>query len=134
MRAFIAVVVTVAILIAGCTKPESQIVGKWQFDAASMSTGDAKNDAMMKSLAGSMTMEFKADKTFTGPMMEGTYEVNGHTISMKTTKVMGMDISKMPNSKDAANKVEQATLSDDGKSITLPAGTGKSVKLVKAAG
>src|SRR5579863_6204178 len=130
MRAFIAAVATLAVLGSGCAKPEAQVVGKWQFDAASMSTGDAQKDSMMKSMAGSMTMEFKADKTFTGPMMEGTYEMNGHTISVKPTKMLGMDISKLPNAN--AVQTEQATLSDDGKSITIPSKNGSPVKLVKA--
>src|SRR5271166_2298584 len=95
MRSFAALVLVIAVLGAGCAKPEAQVIGKWQVDPASFSTGNAQQDAMTKSFASAMSLEFKADKTFTGPMMEGTYEVSGHTVTMKTTKMMGMDISKL---------------------------------------
>src|SRR5579862_6372562 len=130
MRHLPALLFAIALLAAGCAKPEAQLIGKWQVDTASLSTGDSKNDAMAKAMAPSMTMEFKADKTFSGPMMGGTYELSDHTVTLKMTTVMGMDMSKLPNA--TTNKSsETATLSDDGKTLTI-AGGNQPIKFVKA--
>ena len=133
MRLSSLILFATAILCAGCAKPEAQLVGKWQMDTASATAGNDQSNAMAASLAKAFVLEFKSDKTFTGPMMEGTYTMNGHTVTMTTTKMMGMDVSKMGDQAAANNKPEEATLSDDGKSLTMTS-QGKPMKFVRSTG
>jgi len=99
---------------------------------------------LAKQFAKAVTLEFKGDKTFSMNMVfpvEGTYELNGNTATMKLTKMNGMETTKM-NTGDAnqgpGNAAILATLSDDGKSLTLtpPAGatggTNQPFKFVRA--
>ena len=131
MRKASVLLLVLAVLGSGCSKPEANLIGKWQMDSDAMKTGNAQTDAMAAGFAKSMVLEFKADKTYTmAPFMEGIYVVNGHSVTLTATKAIGMDISKLPNKAD--NKPQNATLSEDGKSLTI--NTGKNpMKFVKAA-
>jgi hypothetical protein len=123
-----------AALAVGCAKPEAQLVGKWTVDPSSLSTGNAQGDSMAKQFAQSMAIEFKADKTFTMTILlsfEGTYEVSGHTVTMKPTKAMGVDLSKLESKDDSKSKPMVATLSDDGKTLSTDQ-SGKPLKFVKS--
>ena len=128
------VVLALAVLAVGCAKPEAQVIGKWQIDPASISTGNAQQDAKMAAYAKRVVLEFKPDKTFTGPMMEGTYVVADHAVTMTTMKFGGMEVSKMGAQAAAGVKPQTVTLSADGKSLTMPSQNGKAVKFVKSTG
>ena len=109
--------VALVLILAGCAhKPD--IVGKWKIDISGMPGADsAAEAAMMKGIARISTFEFKADKTYSGGMMEGTYTMDGNKVSMTPTKVMGMDVSKVPG---AANQPPQVgEISSDGKTLTF---------------
>jgi|GEM_PF-6268031 len=91
------------VFLVGCGS--SPVVGTW--------TTKLPNDKM-----GSMT--FKGDKTFEltmeglkDPAASGTWELKDKVITMTGTKTNGTDIPP------AAQKPETATLSEDGKSITI---------------
>jgi len=67
---------------------------------------------------GSTTLSFHADKTFDGKIgttnfLHGSYEVDGKTIKMTATQMGGTTIPGAPDSG------QNATLSDDGKSINM---------------
>ena len=131
MRRHVALVIVIAVIGAGCAQPEAQVIGKWKVDPASLSTGNAQQDAITKQFAQNMSVEFKSDKTFSMTMMvafEGTYTLTGHTVTMTPTKAAGVD---MPKQESATNKPLICTLSDDGKTLTIGE-SGKSLKLVKA--
>ena len=98
------------------------MVGTWKLQvaeavASKMPAGE-KLDA---------TVDFKADKTFKVDMnmgsrhqtIEGTYTLEGKTLTMTSTKEDG---------KESHDKPEVATLSDDMKSFEMPGGVGKIVK------
>jgi hypothetical protein len=121
------------LVLAGCAH-KSDVVGKWKIDAGSVPTG--KNDpaaAMAKSMSSMLSIEFKADNTFSGMMMEGTYAVSGNTVTMTATKMMGMDLSKFPGAKKSTPQTAQ--LSSDGKTLTIHAPSATSgpqdVKFIK---
>lgn len=131
MRNACALPLVLAVHGAGCSKPEANLIGKWQADAGSMKTGKSQSDAMAETIAKNMTIEFKTDKTFSmRSLMEGTYVVSGHTVTMTETKAMGMDVAQLPNKSNIKPVV--ATMSDDGKSFTITPGT-KAIKFIKSA-
>ncbi len=63
---------------------------------------------------------------------EGTYEISGNTVTMKVTKAMGVELSKMPGGNDPSkNKPQIGTLSADGKSLSIAGESGKPTKFVR---
>lgn len=114
-----------ALVVIGCSSG-SPMVGNWELQL---------DEKIMKEMpAGttkpSVTVEFKGDGTWVGKMSglgkdstaEGTYKLDGKSLSMTTTKEDGKD--------KADGKTETATLADDMKSFDLPGsqGMGKMVK------
>ena len=134
------VAISLLVFLTGCSH-KTDIVGKWKMDTSSMTTG--KNDpatGMMKGLTSMFSFEFKKDNTFVGPMsMEGTYAVEGKTVTITTTKMLGMDLSKLGSQSKQPPQVGE--ISDDGKTITIhptkrPGSTGgnQDMKLVRDTG
>jgi len=131
--------VLVCLILVGCA-PKPTIVGKWKMDTSSMP--GAKNDlaaGMAKGLSSMFSFEFKADNTYSGAMMEGTYTVSGNTVTLMTTKVMGMDVSKMGAKSNTAPQTGE--LSADGKTLTIhtkpsagSTGSQSDIKLVRDTG
>lgn len=117
--------IAVGLAGTGCAKPGAQLVGKWNVDLDSVKTGDAKKDANLAQAAPIMGLEFKPDNTYNGMMMEGTYAVKDHTLTLTPQKVMGME------AKGSMAKTLQGTIAADGKSLTVDLG-GKVAKYTKA--
>jgi uncharacterized protein (TIGR03066 family) len=107
--------------LIGCSKPDP-MVGTWQ-----LQMDPAINSQLPSSQKISATVEFRADKTFTVDLnlgsrkeqLEGTYTLEGKTLTMTPTK---------ENGKPSSDKPEVVTLSDDMKSFEMPGGMGKIVK------
>jgi len=118
MKHFGLTALCVALMLAGCGhKPD--IVGKWKADAGdSTSIKSYPGGGLVKSLQAMFSFEFKKDNTFVGPMtMEGTYAMDGNKVTLTISKMMGIDVSKMPSSPNQKPMVGQ--LSDDGNTITI---------------
>ncbi len=110
-------------------------MGKWKFKNFDMPAAAANNPmaGTIKQLFSSASLEIKPDKKFTLTMVvpiEGTWSLNGNVISMQPTSVMGMSMDKVKEMQAKqpggggmmAKNVDQpmnATLSDDGKTLTL---------------
>ena len=127
--------------LAGCSNKESQLEGKWKFkDLSTPSSQNPQAAQSIKNMLGSMSLEFKKDKTYAmtvGVAMEGNWTLSGNTVSMKPTKVMGMDIATVKKQAAASGKMTTqqsdqidkgmtATLSDDGKTLTMAGNGGAS--------
>jgi len=112
----------IALVLAGC-KSGPNIVGKWDMGSTEGLT---------------LPVEFKADKTFSGTAMEGTWSQSDKTVTLTLTKVMGMDVaqfqqkaqeiakqmgSKTPENADMAKLV--LTVSEDGQTMSGPSPTGR---------
>lgn len=144
-----------ALVAVGCKGPEAQLVGKWKCtDMKLPGSVSSANASMAKSMMSSITLEFKPDKHYTMSVIlpiEGTWTISDHTVSMTMTKMMGMDMTQLkqtvqqqaktnpavakslqqnPNSMDALNKPQTATLSDDGKTLTVKDNSGKGGDMV----
>lgn len=122
-------------LVAGCARPESQIVGKWTVDTSAISTGSSQWDSIAKGFAQSVSIEFKPDHTFHLTLfiaVEGTYTMDGRTVHMRPTKVAGNAVDpSRPKDRGATTEME-ATLSDDGKTLSVSE-NGKTTKFIKSA-
>lgn len=124
--------------LAGCKKGiDAQLEGKW-----TMSKGpnvDPKNPAaaLIQGMMKSVSIEFKKDHKFTMMMMvpiEGTYTASGNTVSLTPTSIMGMTMDQIKE-KNKGNpalaksgdmeKPMNATLSEDGKTLTVDDKSGK---------
>lgn len=133
----IAMLAMLALSLAGCGgKGEADLVGTWKVNSAAMqmptsSGGDAKQKMgaeMAKAMLGNMSLELKADKTFVLNMMlaiEGNWTFADNNVTLTPTKMMGMDVSKMPASTKATQKPMVCMLSADGKQLTLQDSSGK---------
>lgn len=124
--------------LAGCKKGvEAQLEGKWTMSKAP--NVDPKNPAaaMIQGMMKSVTIEFKKDHKFSMTMMipiEGTYSVSGNSVSLSPTSIMGMSMDQiksqsknnpaMAKSGDM-DKPMNATLSEDGKTLTVDDKSGK---------
>lgn len=107
-------------VVTGCGS-SNPMVGTWKLmlneDVARVMPADQKPD---------VTVEFKGDNTFRVDMkmgeraqnVEGTYKLEGKTLTMHQTKEDGKP----------SDETETATLSDDMKSFEMPGGMGKIVK------
>jgi len=89
-------------VLAGCAKSALSPVGTWKVSKASLANIPKGPASMsMDKLMENVSIDFRADNTYSLNMMfqmEGTWSAdNSGLISMKTTKIMGQDISKMPN-------------------------------------
>lgn len=130
--------ICIVMALVGCGS-KTDIVGKWKADTG-ISATDKSNPAagLMKGFSSMLSFEFKKDNTFVGPMtMEGTYKVDGQHIELTTTKMMGMDVSKMSN--PSGPKSVKGDISDDGKTITIHStnpgsSTTQDMKLVRDTG
>ncbi len=142
MRLRGALFLAVCLVAAGCSRPS--VVGKWVVDPASIPASGAFGGDVAKQLTQGVSLEFKPDNTFSFTMMysfEGTYEVSGHTVTMKLTKAAGKDVATMKTggANPGADAI-QATLSDDGKTLTVTGSAsmggnaGQTVKYVRATG
>lgn len=113
-RALVAALLAVSVLL-GCSG--GGVVGKYKGEIEL--PADQKNNplaGMASGLAGSLSLELKADKTFNMNMMfpvEGTYTVSGNTVELTTTKAMGNAVSA------GSSKPMRLTIEDGGKSLVL---------------
>lgn len=117
---FLAFVLVVAAV--GC-KGTMNVVGKYKAQIE-MSEEDKKNPmaAMAQGMAESMTLELKDDRTFAMTMMlpiEGTYTVEGSTLTLTPTKMMGMSLSEMQKQNPGAESEPlRFNVTDGGKTLT----------------
>ena len=138
MKTYLIPALAVLVLIgsAGCSKSDANIVGKWKpvMDVPP----DKKNDpqtTMAMSMLQNMNLEFTADHKFNGMMMEGTWKLDGSTLHMDPTKMMGMDVKDLKAKNPSANVQNMdMTLSGDGKTLTPVKQTngGPAMKFTKA--
>ena len=118
--------------LAGCGgNREAQLIGTWKADAASLQVptpapgSPAANpmaQQMAKNMLANTSLEIKEDKNFTLNLMfpmEGTWTFADDKLQLKMTKVMGMDMSKMPNANKNQNQPMVLNLSGDGKKLTM---------------
>ncbi len=150
----LAATVLLALSAGGCKSPEAQLQGQWKFSDVKL-PANSPNQAQVaqaKQQMSSATADFKADKSFSLGIpqapIEGTWTINGHTVSMTVTKAGGQDIAQLKKQFEAfakgnpqfakqmaaMDKPITATLSDDGKTLTLDATEGKQGQLVFAKG
>lgn len=88
-------------VLAGCGGSlEQKVVGTWKFDAAKTQIGDAKMDEtekkMMMSILETITLEVKADKTFTMNVImpiEGKWSLAGSKLTLTPTLKEGEKMS-----------------------------------------
>lgn len=122
-------------ILSGCGgNREAALIGKWKANASKMqlpnaSSGNAAQQMganMAKQMLSNMTIELKQDKTFAMTMMipiEGTWAFNSAdgTVALTPTKMMGIDISKMPKAQQNPNASRPmiAKLSDDNAHLTM---------------
>ena len=123
-------VAVLAVCVCGCSNREKQLVGKWTGDLTiPESEKDNPMAKMVQGMMGSLSLELKADKTFSMSMIfpiEGTWSVSGDTLSLQATKMMGMSMEQaksMAKSQGKAGNVDemdkpmQFTISADGKEL-----------------
>ena len=117
MKLFPFLALATLVLTSGCSKPVS-VIGKWKVDPALTGAGATpESKGFVIGFASTFHFEFKSDKTFEGAITKGTYSLEGNKLSMKTTEVLGQDVSKAPT---AAGAVElKGELSEDGKTLIL---------------
>ncbi|MHB8637852.1 MAG: hypothetical protein ACYC96_15415 [Fimbriimonadaceae bacterium] len=120
MRRRLALVFAVVSLACGCGKPAADVIGKWHVDPTAFADADPQYAATSAKFAEALTLEFKADKTFAGTVLQGTYAVSGNTVTLTPTG---------PGA--ASEKPAQATLSNDGQSLTVSY-QGKPMKFVRS--
>lgn len=122
MKKTLALFVIVMTALIGCSKASDPMVGTWK-----LQVDEAIASKMPAGEKIEVTVEFKADKTFAVHStmgsrhddIEGTYTLEGKTLTMTTTKEDG---------KPSSDKPETVTLSEDMKSFEMPGGDGKIVK------
>jgi len=94
MKAFYAVLLA-ALVVAGCGGGlEKKVVGSWKIDSAKsdLGTSKMKSDAekkMAEAMASQMTLELKADKTFTLTFimpLNGTWALTGSKVVLTPDK------------------------------------------------
>jgi hypothetical protein len=144
----------VAVAVMGCKNRDAELVGKWKIGdlgipkSASDSFMGSLGTAMASSMKDTMPLEFKPDKSFTWTMfvfpVEGTWALNGDTVNMRVTKVMGQDLKQVAQEKaktdpklamqlkDNPNALDEpmtATLSADGKTLMFKGSKGKPATL-----
>ena len=95
MKALPLFAVVMIALLSGCSRSSGNIVGKWKVDPAlSGASASPEDKGFVIGFGSTFHFEFKIDKTFVGAITEGTYTLDGGKLSMKTTKVLGQDVSK----------------------------------------
>lgn len=128
-------------LLFGCSRSSGNIVGKWKVDPSlSGANASPEDKGFVIGFGSTFHFEFKSDKTFVGAITEGTYTLDGSKLSMKTTKVLGQDVSKAPTSAGAEEMTGE--LSSDGNTLTLhpnfvnvmPASMSGGVRMVRDSG
>lgn len=112
----ILILVLAVLLATGCYK-SMKVVGiyKMQMDTPAGKANDPAA-AIANALGSMMTIELKADNTFTMPMAEGTYSVSGNKLQLTATKVMGQDVSKTP-AQAGKSKTMEFRIEDGGKTL-----------------
>ena len=113
---FIAVALVFSLALVGCNSKEKQLQGKWKIDMtklpAALTTGPAA--AVAQKMFSGISIELKSDNTFSaggaGQDQQGTWKLDGSTVTLTPTSGRG---DKKPGT---------ATLSDDGKTLTLSTG------------
>ena len=129
LRAWHLAALVALMLLAGCANREAQLVGQWKGDASKMQmpTGDTPQEKMGAQMAqammSNMTLDLKKDKTFAMNMifgMEGTWKIEGDTVLLDATKIMGVDVDKMPNAQKNRQPLVLA-IGSDNKTLTMRA-------------
>lgn len=123
------------LLLAGCNKG-TDVTGKWT--GAVTPPAGKENDpaaAMAKKMLGDISLELKADKTYSMTMMfaiEGTWTQSGSTVTLTMTKAMGQDVATLQKAAAAQGKSSNdmvkplvLTLSADGKTMTGSSNNGQ---------
>lgn len=132
-RGLLAFAVLAVLMLAGCNgNREAALAGTWKIDASALKIPEPKGGnaqqqagiAMAKQMMANASIEIKADKTFAmsmGVPMEGTWAFDdaASTVSLTMTKMMGMDIAKMPNMNQSAREPLLCQLSADGKQLSV---------------
>lgn len=124
---FVAVTLAFSLALVGCSGKEKQVEGKWKVDTSKLPTS-ASTGAAAKSMFSGISLEFKADSTFSAVIgataEEGTWTVDGNTVTMTPSSTSGVPSNHPPGT---------ATLSDDGKSLTISSSVqGLPLSFVKA--
>ena len=102
------------------------IVGKWKMDKADeLKDPPGTQPGFMKGFASTFWYEFKADKSFSGAMSEGTYSLSGSNLAITTTKLAGQDVH--PTKPQMTGE-----LSADGSILTLHPPAGPLLKMLPA--
>ncbi len=122
----------VAIAATGCKNRDSALVGKWKASMPKSTGADSKNplSGLGDAFASMMSVEFKADHTYSMTMMiipmEGNWALSGNTVTLTPTKIMGKTIEELQKSSNGSfkatsdnNKPMDLTLSGDGKTMTI---------------
>lgn len=132
--------------LAGCgANREAQLIGTWKVDPASFappnpSAANAIQQQVAQQMFAATSLNIKEDKNFVLNMMvpmEGHWTFAADTLTLNMTKVMGMDVTKMPTATAKPRPPMLLKLSADGKKLTLagtpdaPAPTGASFSFVK---
>jgi hypothetical protein len=113
-------------LVASCGGPAS-VVGKYKAKVESPAgqskdnPGQALGEGLANALASSMTLELKADHTFSMTMIfpiEGTWSMSGSDVTLSPQSVMGM---KPDEGKSKSNEPMVFAASADGKTLTAKA-------------
>ncbi len=129
-----AVSVALLLLVVGCSSNlEQKLVGKYKGEIG-MDPKSEKDDmaaAFAKALLGNLSLELKADKTFSMSIMvpvEGTWSVSGDRLLLKVSKAMGMSVEDLEKGAASEGKpaadLEQMkeplefSVSSDGKTLT----------------
>ena len=134
-RAYILLAIIAVMMTGGCAgSRESKLIGQWKMDASAMSANMPKGKTpqeqmgmeMAKKMFENVTLDLKQDKTFTMNMMmefAGDWKLddNANILTLNMTKMAGMDISKMPNAKKAAQKPMVLQISADNTTLTMVA-------------
>ena len=112
------ILVSVGLLCIACSKPAEQIIGTWAVDSSS--PWYAEHSGLVR--PNMLGYEFRPDKTFTMDTQEGTYELNGSSVTMHVTTLLGRKLAK-------PLKATQLNISDDGKMLSNVAGNLRFVKV-----
>ena len=120
--------VLLLVILAGCSSREGALTGNWKIQAPTtqMPAGAANNPALAGMMAAmqNVTLEMRADKTFTmnmmGAPMEGnwTFDKDAGTVALDVTKVGGQTV---PASAPGATGNKALTLQLDESNTKLTA-------------
>jgi hypothetical protein len=121
--------ISLAFALAGCQNRENALVGKYKGSLQLPDTKDGKPiDDLTKTMASNlanMPLELKADRTFTMTMLmfpaEGTWKLEGDTLVLSVTEVMGMTVEEMKKQNPSSantDKPMRLKVSPDNKTLT----------------